>query len=175
MTKAYPFGDNPIWGEGFHAGIRKRLGHTAMWGIIAEDLPDERNRVELHPELRDANGVPAAKVIYKADENSERLVAYHQARAAESLEAAGAYEVIIAPFIRQTGWHTLGTAVMGDDPRTAVVDGFGRAYDHPNLFILDGSIFPTSTGMNPTATIAAMALRNTEHLIATRRNQEVAR
>jgi choline dehydrogenase-like flavoprotein len=175
MTKAYPFGDNPIWGEGFHAGIRKRLGHTAMWGIIAEDLPDERNRVELHPELRDAHGVPAAKVIYKADENSERLVAYHQARAAESLEAAGAYEVIIAPFIRQTGWHTLGTAVMGDDPRTAVVDGFGRAYDHPNLFILDGSIFPTSTGMNPTATIAAMALRNTEHLIATRRNQEVAR
>jgi choline dehydrogenase-like flavoprotein len=56
-----------------------------------------------------------------------------------------------------------------------VVDGYGRSFDHPNLFILDGSVFPTSTGMNPTATIAALALRNTEHLIAGRRNQEVAR
>jgi choline dehydrogenase-like flavoprotein len=176
MTQAYPFGaNNPVWGPDFHKNIRKRLGRSAMWGIIAEDLPDESNRVVLHPELKDESGVPAPKIHYKADENSERLVAYHQARAVESLEAAGAYDVIVAPFIRQTGWHLLGTAKMGDDPRTAVVDGFGRSYDHPNLFILDGSVFPTSTGMNPTATIAALALRNTEHLIAGRRNQEVAR
>jgi choline dehydrogenase-like flavoprotein len=175
MTRAYPFGDNPIWGEGFHEGIRKRLGRSAMWGIIAEDLPDERNRIELHPELKDADGVPAPKIFYKADQNSERLVAYHQARAAESLQEAGAYEVVIAPFIRETGWHLLGTAKMGDDPRTSVVDGYGRSYDHPNLFIIDGSTFPTSTGMNPTATITALALRATEHLIATRRNQDVAR
>ncbi len=175
MTRSYPFGDNPIWGEGFHEGIRKRLGRSAMWGIIAEDLPDERNRIELHPELKDADGVPAPKIFYKADQNSERLVAYHQARAAESLQEAGAYEVVIAPFIRETGWHLLGTAKMGDDPRTSVVDGYGRSYDHPNLFIIDGSTFPTSTGMNPTATITALALRATEHLIATRRNQDVAR
>ena len=175
MTRSYPFGDNPIWGEGFHDNIRKRLGRSAMWGIIAEDLPDERNRIELHPELKDADGVPAPKIFYRADQNSERLVAFHQARAAESLEAAGAYEVVIAPFIRQTGWHLLGTARMGDDRRTSVVDGFGRSHDHPNLFIIDGSTFPTSTGMNPTATITALALRSAEHLIAMRRNQDVAR
>lgn len=175
MTRSYPFGDNPIWGEKFHESIRKRLGRSAMWGIIAEDLPDERNRVELHPTLKDAHGVPAPKLFYRADQNSERLVAFHQARAAESLEAAGAYEVVIAPFIRQTGWHLLGTARMGDDPGTSVVDGFGRAHDHPNLFIIDGSTFPTSTGMNPTATIAALALRSAEHLIATRRDLEATR
>ena len=176
MTQAYPFGaNNPVWGPSFHENIRKRLGRSAMWGIIAEDLPDENNRVVLHPELKDADGVPAPKLYYKADENSERLVAFHQARAVESFEEAGAYDVIVAPFIRQTGWHLLGTAKMGDDPGTAVVDGYGRSFDHPNLFILDGSVFPTSTGMNPTATIAALALRNTEHLIAGRRNQEVAR
>jgi choline dehydrogenase-like flavoprotein len=170
MTQTYPFGDNPIWGERFHENIRKRLGRSAMWGIIAEG-----NRVVLHPTLRDDSGVPAAKLIYKADENSERLVEFHQARAVESLETAGAYEVIVAPFIRNTGWHLLGTAVMGDDPRRAVVDGYGRSYDHPNLFIIDGSVFPTSTGMNPTATITALALRASEHIIAGRRNQEVAR
>jgi choline dehydrogenase-like flavoprotein len=55
------------------------------------------------------------------------------------------------------------------------VDGYGRSYDHPNLFIVDGSVFPTSTGMNPTATIMALALRASEQIIAGRRNQEVAR
>jgi choline dehydrogenase-like flavoprotein len=175
MTRTYPFGDNPIWGEHFHENVRKRLGRSAMWGIIAEDLPDEQNTVTLHPTLKDTSGVPAPRIRYRADENSNRLVAYHQARAVESLEAAGAYEVVVAPFIRQTGWHLLGTAVMGTDPRRAVVDAFGRSFDHPNLYIIDGSIFPTSTGMNPTGTIAAMALRGTEQLIADRRNQAAAR
>ena len=99
---------------------------------------------------------------------------FHEARAAESLQAAGAYETVIAPQIRATGWHLLGTAVMGDDPATSVVDGCGRAHDVPNLFVFDGSTWPTSAGMNPTATIAALALRNTEALIESRRLQAVA-
>jgi choline dehydrogenase-like flavoprotein len=101
-------------------------------------------------------------------------VEFHQARARESLQAAGAYETVVAPFIRATGWHLLGTAVMGADPARSVVDEWGRAHDIDNLFILDGSVWPTSSGMNPTATIAALALRNTEHLIANRQIQRVA-
>jgi choline dehydrogenase-like flavoprotein len=62
---------------------------------------------------------------------------------------------------------------MGNDPRTSVVDAFGRAHDVPNLFIFDGSIWPTSSGMNPTATIAALSLRCAERLVEGRRNQEV--
>jgi choline dehydrogenase-like flavoprotein len=81
---------------------------------------------------------------------------------------------VIAPFIRATGWHLLGTCRMGDDPATSVVDGFGRCHDVANLFIFDGSTWPTSSGMNPTATIAAMALRSVEHLIESRRTMEVA-
>jgi choline dehydrogenase-like flavoprotein len=81
--------------------------------------------------------------------------------------------VVVAPQIRETGWHLLGTTKMGDDPATSVVDGYGRCHDVPNLYVLDGSSWPTSSGMNPTATIAAMALRNVEHMIAQRSNQEV--
>jgi choline dehydrogenase-like flavoprotein len=99
---------------------------------------------------------------------------FHEERARESLEAAGAYETTIAPFIRQTGWHLLGTARMGDDPAASVVDGWGRCHDVPNLFVFDGSTWPTSSGMNPTATIAAMALRSAEHLIETRRDVKAA-
>jgi choline dehydrogenase-like flavoprotein len=174
MTRGYPWGaENAIWGTGFHEGIRKRLGRSAMWGIIAEDLPDEQNRILLDPELKDSSGIPAPRIIYRMSENSHRLLEFHLARARESLEAAGAYETVVAPLIRETGWHLLGTARMGNDPSTSVVDAWGRAHDIPNLYVFDGSIWPTSSGMNPTATIAAMALRCSERLVEQRSNQKV--
>jgi choline dehydrogenase-like flavoprotein len=174
MTRGYPWGEeNAIWGAGFHDGIRKRLGHSAMWGIIAEDLPDENNRVVLDPVLQDVDGIPAPKIIYRMSDNSYRLLKFHLARAKESLEEAGAYETVVAPLIRETGWHLLGTAKMGNDAKTSVVNRWGRTHDIPNLFIFDGSIWPTSSGMNPTATIAAMSLWCAGHLVQTRSNQQV--
>jgi choline dehydrogenase-like flavoprotein len=174
MTTAYPWGaENPIWGPGFHEGFAKRFGRSAMWGIIAEDLPEESNRVVLG-DGTDRHGIRGAKIVYRMSENSTRLMHFHEERAAESLEAAGAYETVIAPQIRATGWHLLGTTKMGTDPATSVVDAWGRTHDVPNLFVFDGSVWPTSAGMNPTATIAAMALRMTEALIASRREQAVA-
>ena len=98
---------------------------------------------------------------------------FHLQRAKESLEAAGACQVVIAPLIRETGWHILGTTKMGDAPAMSVVDAWGQCHDVPNLFVFDGSIWPTSSGMNPTATIAALALRCAEHLVEERRNQKV--
>jgi choline dehydrogenase-like flavoprotein len=174
MTRCYPWGDNPIWGKDFHLNLLKRLGHSAMWGIIAEDLPEENNRVVLDPVLKDSDGIPAPKLIYRMSENSQRLLQFHLARARESLEAAGAYETVIAPLIRETGWHLLGTTRMGSDPANSVVDPWGKSHDIPNLFVFDGSIWPTSSGMNPTATIAAVALRCAEHLVEHRQNQPVA-
>jgi choline dehydrogenase-like flavoprotein len=174
-TRPWPWGDNPLWGEGFHEGVRRRLGHSAMWGIIAEDLPEETNRIVLDDRLSDSDGLPAPKIHYRVGENSRRLMDFHLGRARESLLEAGAYDTITAPQIRETGWHQLGTAKMGTDPADSVVDPWGRSHDVPNLFVFDGSIWPTSAGMNPTATIAAMSLRCTEHLIEERRAQEVPR
>jgi choline dehydrogenase-like flavoprotein len=174
MTRDYPWGaENAIWGPHFHRDLHKRLGRSAMWGIIAEDLPEEANRVVLDPVLKDSDGIPAPKLLYRMSENSRRLLEFHLQRARESLQAAGAYEVVIAPLIRETGWHMLGTCKMGTDPETSVVDAWGRCHDVPNLFIYDGSIWPTSSGMNPTATIAALALRCAEHLVENRRSQIV--
>ena len=75
--------------------------------------------------------------------------------------------------MRDCGWHVLGTCKMGDDPATSVVDADGRAHDVPNLYIYDGSVFPTSAGVNPAATIAAVSLRCTERLIETAHRQAV--
>jgi choline dehydrogenase-like flavoprotein len=174
MMRPFPWGGgNDLWGEQLHKTVGERLGHSATWGIIAEDMPHESNQVRLADDMFDEFGTPAPKLIYKTDENSRRMLDFHIARAQESLKASGASKTVTAPQIRETGWHLLGTAKMGDDPATSVVDGYGRSHDVPNLYIMDGSVWPTSAGVNPTATIVALTLRNTEKLIADRQNQEI--
>jgi len=74
------------------------------------------------------------------------------------MEAAGATEISSSGVLEDAGWHLLGTARMGDDPKTSVVNSWGRSHDVKNLFIVDGSIFVTAGGLNPTSTIQALAL-----------------
>ncbi|MCE0764155.1 GMC family oxidoreductase [Pseudonocardia kujensis] len=161
-----------VWGDAHHDHVRRHLGRTISWGIFGEDLPDETNRVMLDAALTDSSGIPAPKITYSVSENSRRLLDFHIARAVESLQAAGAYDVATESLMPYSGWHLLGTARMGDDPQTSVVNQYGRCHDIPNLYIVDGSVFVTSGGVNPTSTITALALRSTEQLIANRRNQQ---
>lgn len=171
------YGGRPVdesWGVNFHRNVKANLGHSFEWGIIAEDLPDEANRVVLDPQLTDSDGLPAPKLIYTSSENTSRLIDFHVDRAREAHEAAGAVSTSETRLMRDCGWHLLGTARMGNDPATSVIDQWGRSHDVPNLYIIDGSTFVTSSGVNPTATIMAIALRSVEHLIANRRDQVVS-
>ena len=172
-TMEYPWGRADFWGEDFHRTVQSRMGHAASWSIISEDLPREQNEVRISDTVRDANGMLVPKLVYRLDENSNKLLRWHEQRAIESWMTAGARSTVVAPAIRNVGWHLLGTTKMGDDPATSVVDGQGRSHDIPNLFIFDGSTFPTSSGTNPTATVVALALRNTEKLLQNRNSQEV--
>ena len=167
------WGAEGSWGPEFTATLRARFGRSVVWSVICEDLPDPGNRVELSTEADD-DGMPVAKLIYRTSENSVRMLDFHLARLREVLETMGAKEIILNRQIRASGWHILGTACMGDDPATSVVDRFGRSHDVANLYVFDGSVFPTSSGVNPTATIAANALRCADHLVTHRRDQAVA-
>jgi choline dehydrogenase-like flavoprotein len=162
------------WGVNLHRNTKRVFGHAFEWGIIAEDLPEESNRVVLDPTLTDSDGIPAPKLIYKNSENTRKLIDFHLARAQEAMKAAGAVSMTTTPLMRDCGWHLMGTARMGEDPGTSVVDPYGKAHDVPNLFVYDGSNFVTSSGFNPTGTICAIALRCVKHLIANRRDQEIA-
>ncbi|MCA9504535.1 MAG: GMC family oxidoreductase [Myxococcales bacterium] len=166
LTAAFGSDGRGCWGEGHHAFMRERFGRTASWVLITEDLPDPENRVVLSPSSADEAGVPAPRILYRMSENSKRLIAWHLDRARESLEAAGAHatEVIHYP----ANGHLLGTARMGLDPETSVVDPSCRSHDVPNLVIPDGSVFVTAGSANPTTTIAALALRAADRLIADR-------
>lgn len=162
------------WGNNFHVNLKASLGHTFEWGIIAEDLPDESNEVRLDTTLTDSDGIPAPRVIYRNSENTRRLIDFHIERATEAHLAAGALSTTSSKLLRDCGWHLMGTARMGADATTSVVNEFGQTHDVPNLYIIDGSVFVTSSGGNPTATIMAVALRSVEKLVKTRSNQEVS-
>ncbi len=146
------------WGDGHHDAYRKMFKRTTGMVAVCEDLPEEHNRVTIDPDLKDGDGIPAPRIDYTLSDNSLRMMEHGVARATEILKAAGAYDVMTETPIKWGGWHLMGTARMGTDPKRSVVNEWGRAHDVKNLFIVDGSVFVTSAGVNPTNTIQALAL-----------------
>jgi len=152
------------WGLHHHEEFAARFGRTIGIAIIVEDLPEAHNTVTLDPALTDAHGIPAPRITYRLGDNSRRMLAHGLTRGREALKAAGATKTSAHGPVRHTGWHLMGTARMGIDPRSSVVNGFGRAHDVPNLYIVDSSAFVTSGAVNPVATIQALALYVADHL-----------
>ncbi len=146
------------WGDDHHRAYRRLVNRrTGMVGIC-EDLPEAHNTVTLDPVLTDSDGIPAPKIDYTLSENSRRMLDHAVARGSDILRAAGAHDVGSEAPLTVGGWHLMGTARMGRDPERSVVNEWGRSHDVKNLFIVDGSIFVTSAGVNPTCTIQALAL-----------------
>lgn len=154
------------WGPGHHRRFEELFGRVATVAISCEDLPDPANRVVVDPSVVDRHGVPAARMIYRTDKNSRRMIAHGLAAARRALETAGAVQVLENPLLDQTGFHLMGTTRMGSDPATSVVDASCRTHDVPNLVIVDGGVFASSAPANPTPTIQALALRAADQLVA---------
>ncbi len=152
------------WGQGHHGSFDARFGNMNGLGVIGEDLPIETNRVTLDSERKDRFGIPAPRVEYKLDDNSKRLLSHGVKQAHTALLEAGAVEVIENAHSVNGGWHLMGTARMGDDPERSVVDANCQSHDADNLFVIDGSVFVTGGGVNPTPTIQALALRTADYI-----------
>ena len=147
-----------LWGRPIHAAARMAQ-KGILWAANTEDLPEEHNRVTLSPDLVDSDGLPAPKVRYRISDNTRTLLKWTVERMVELHKAAGATRIVTQElWIDQPG-HLLGTARMGNDPRTSVVNSYGKSHDVDNLYLADGSIFVTSGSANPTCTISALALR----------------
>ena len=146
------------WGQGHHEAFARLYSHSVEVSVCCEDLPEQSNTVTLDPTLTDSNGIPAPKITYRISENTRRMMKHGLERGAEAMRAAGAWKTNSEAPVRLAGWHLLGTARMGHDPAQSVVNEWGRSHDVKNLFIVDGSVFVTSGGVNPTTTIQAVAL-----------------
>ncbi len=149
-----------IWGQELLDEM-SRYNHALGLKMVGEVLADERNCVTLANET-DRHGLPIAQVTFSYGDNEHAMIDHALGFMDRALEVVGARE----------RWsnsdetaHLMGTARMGNDPATSVVNADCRSWDIPNLWVCDGSVFPTSGGVNPSLTIQAIACR-TGHRIA---------
>ena len=122
--------------------------------LMSEDLPSPDSRVTLD----------GKQIVLKWQVSNMAAQRGLVARMREVLRAAGFRLVLVKAFDRRTPSHQCGTIRMGADPAKAAVDPDCRSFDHPNLFVVDASVLPTSAAVNPALTVAALALRAADHV-----------
>jgi len=157
--------DVPRWGKEWKDEITNNFTRQMTFAIGTTSLAMDRNNITLDPNNTDQWGRPAIRATYRDHDDDLSTVQFMTHRAEELMDAAGAqkswsHEVGLS----DGGEHLLGTARMGDDPATSVVDRYHRSHDVPNLFICDGSSLVTSGRGQPTMTIMALAFRAAEHI-----------
>jgi choline dehydrogenase-like flavoprotein len=156
---------SPGIGASFKRELEQPGPWTFGWEARGEMLPRESNRMTLHPTAVDAWGIPVAHFDVQW---SDAELAMHRdmvRTAGEMLEAAGARDVRTFERVSVPGAtnHEMGTARMGRDARTSVLDGFARAHEVPNLFVPDGSCMTSSPCQNPSLTYMAITARAVDH------------
>ncbi len=164
------------WGHantisGFGAEFKRRVRDERPWTIslggFAECLPRHENHCRLDDTRVDAWGIPILHIDAAFGDNERGLIRDAADTAAEMLEAAGAEEITRNEDMSPPGLaiHEVGTARMGDDAGTNVLNKWQQAHDAGNLFVMDGSGFPSSACQNPTLTMMALASRSCDYLI----------
>ena len=155
------------FGASFKSAVKKRYPALVALHPYGEVLPYRDNRVTVEGTANDQYGVPVARIEFKIGEN-ERQMAAEMYDTAEAILKAAKAEVL--PFRRGTvdmpgaAIHEHGTCRMGDDPKRSALNGFCQMHEVPNVFVMDGSAFPTATEKNPTLTILALAWRASDYL-----------
>ena len=152
-------GNHGLWGQALIDEMQK-YNHQVGLKIVGETQPQPANRVTLADE-KDQYGLPIARVTWSMCDNDQRLVDHAVDFMRRGLDGMGARNI----WNESDGTaHLMGTARMGSDPASSVVDADCRSWDIPNLWICDGSVFPTSGGVNPSLTIQAIACRTADRI-----------
>jgi choline dehydrogenase-like flavoprotein len=176
INSADPTGPVKPFGTAFKTLMRASLLRDRLAGIdhIGEDLPYATNRVDISPTVKDFRGVPVPRVTYSQGPHETAATLFYIPLMTAILKAAGAGAVSAA--VPESvangltggdiphGAHVMGGMRMGKDPKTSVTDGHGMVHRMENVFVADGSVFPSSGAQNPTLTIMATALRNATRL-----------
>jgi choline dehydrogenase-like flavoprotein len=153
------------WGDELLAELKEAYGSAIAMGGIVEQPPRREHAVGLDPERTDDHGNPVPTVDWGLDERTRRTI--HRAGEIQRaiLEALGA-EITWQVGPEDTGptYHHMGTTRMGTDSAESVVGPDCRTHDLANLWLAGSSVFPTGGAMNPTLTIAALALKTADHL-----------
>ena len=156
----------PGFGAAFKKQVREYAGAFIGMGGFGEVLARYENAVSIDPDVKDRWGIPVLRFDYRFGDNEKRMAADMAAAGREMFEAAGIEVLSADADLLTEGWsiHELGTARMGTDPRTSVLNAFQQSHDVGNLFVVDGSSHVSAACQNPTWTIMALAWRSCDYL-----------
>jgi choline dehydrogenase-like flavoprotein len=181
-----------VFGSAGFPGMRRRWGKdlkdflrsfpsAVFLSAVLEDLPMEENRVDLSPDEKDEDGVPVPRITHRQHANDVAMHRWFEQRLADIAEATGARVRWLARIAGVTyvdekiammgSTDLLGTCRMGKDPARSVLDPWCRTHDVKNLWVVDGSCFPTAGGYNPTLTILANAYRVADYFVREAKRQ----
>jgi choline dehydrogenase-like flavoprotein len=123
--------------------------------------------MELNKDKVDAWGIPTINISHKWRTNELAMLKDMPVTAAEMLEAAGAKDIELhtVPSAPGEGIHEMGSARMGRDPKTSVLNSYNQAHDIQNLFVTDGSFMVSSACQNPSLTYMAMTARACDYAV----------
>jgi len=153
------------WGDDLLETLRDGYGdHVGLGGLVGQ-RPRKRNRVTLNHDRTDDHGNPVPEVHWSIGDWATRTIRAANDTQNAILDELGATDRwTVGPADTGPAFHHMGTTRMGTDPTESVVDPYLRTHDCPNLRIASSSVFVTGAALNPTLTIAALALKAADHL-----------
>ena len=157
---------------GFGEDFKKQLTSPGPWTIWmsgwGECLPYYENRVTLDAEAKDSNGLPIIRINFTFKENEEKMMKHTRNSCAHMLEQAGFKNINTFDYKSPGGStiHEMGTARMGRDPKTSVLNGFNQMHEASNVFITDGSCMTSSSSQNPSLTYMALTARACNYAVS---------
>ena len=162
------------WEDGFGADFKKAMTKPGPWQLgvtcMGETLPDPNNRVTLNTQIKDQWGMPTLDIDCSWGKNEEAMLKDMFTSMAEMFESAGykdvkTYDSHEAP---GRGIHEMGTARMGRDPKTSVLNSWNQMHAVPNVYVTDGSCMASTAWQNPSITYMALTARAVDHYVSGR-------
>jgi choline dehydrogenase-like flavoprotein len=185
FLRGYAFAAGGNRGLGAHttetigAAYKESLAEPGPWNLwmtgMGECLPDYNNKVSLSKDKKDEWGIPLLQIDCSFGKNEVAMLKDILTTASEMLESAGfknvyAYDDQQAPGL---GIHEMGTARMGRDPKTSVLNGNNQVWDAPNVFVTDGACMASSACQNPSLTYMALTARAADFALTEMKKQSL--
>jgi choline dehydrogenase-like flavoprotein len=153
------------WGKAHKEFQRRYFYRFIHLGSNCQAMPQEKNSVDLDPKVRDAWGMPVARITHSYSTIDYQIANFVMDKEEQLLKEAGAIKTWRGGNAKGgVGDHQNGTCRMGNNPKDSVVNSYCQSHDTDNLFVTDGSVFVTDAGFNPSLTIQAIAFRAADYI-----------
>jgi choline dehydrogenase-like flavoprotein len=157
---------------GIGADLKNALSEPGPWSLgmtaFGEILPYHENTISLDKTKKDKWGLPVLSIDCELKENEKKMRIDMKNDAMEMLTAAGLKDVkpSESDYFMGMGIHEMGTARMGKDPKTSVLNAHNQVWDAPNVYVTDGACMTSAACVNPSLTYMALTARAADHAVS---------